>query len=96
MEEKLARETSATVTNNEKDNKRHVFIRKEVHTLDCCTKYAPIGSTYSQALECLLSKGMIDLQPIKLVIKNTQKSKNLDLNKYCKYHEGQGHDTEDY
>ncbi|KAJ8424063.1 LOW QUALITY PROTEIN: hypothetical protein Cgig2_006536 [Carnegiea gigantea] len=62
VKEELAGETSAKATNNwkgnyhNKDKKDNDPKSKKVYTLDCYTKYTPSGSTYTQALEHLLSK----------------------------------------
>ena len=42
-------------------NKDNGSISEEVHALDYYTEYTPIGTTYTQALERLLSKSNIDL-----------------------------------
>jgi len=92
VEEDLARKTSTKATTKWKNNycnkgKKHSgSISKEVHGLNHYTEYTPIGTTYAKALGRLLLKGMIDLPLIKPEMESTQKSKNWDLNKYCKYH----------
>jgi len=64
-----------------------MVLQARSHTLDHYTGYTPIGTTYTQILEHLLSKCEIDLWPIRLEIENTLKCKNWDQNKYYKYHE---------
>jgi len=57
-------------------------------------QYNPIGTTYTEILECLLSNGMIKLLLIRRVTENTWKPKIWHLNNYCEYHRARGHDTE--
>ncbi|KAJ8421320.1 hypothetical protein Cgig2_030575 [Carnegiea gigantea] len=85
VEEELAKETPTKATNiwkgnyNNRDKKDNGSIRKEVYALDRYTEYTSIGTTCTQALECLLSNGRIDLLPIKLEIESTWKPKSWDL-----------------
>ncbi|KAL2903606.1 putative ABC transporter ATP-binding protein YjkB [Bienertia sinuspersici] len=57
--------------------------------------YTPLGMTYTQAFDCLKSKGA--LSPIGPTADPPaeRRSARWDPNKYCKYHQGKGHDTED-
>ena len=67
VQKELARETPTTTTNNWKgnyqnrDKKYNGSISKAVYALGHYIKYTPIGTTYTQALECLISKGSINL-----------------------------------
>ena len=81
VEKELAREMPTKATNNQKgnyhnrDKKDTNSASGEVHPLDYYTKYTAIETIYTQALECLISKGKIDLLPIKPEIENTKKSR---------------------
>jgi len=67
----LIREMSTKVANTRKGNyqnrnkKDSGCTSKEVHALERFTKYTTIGTMYTQALERLLSEGMINLPPTK-------------------------------
>ena len=62
VEEKLGKEMPIKVANNWKtnyqnrDKEDNGFISKEACALDCYVEYTPIGTTYTKALEHLLSK----------------------------------------
>jgi len=63
VEEELAIETPPKVTNNWKgnyqnrDKKNNSSISEELYSLDSYIEYTLTRTTYTQALECLLSKG---------------------------------------
>ncbi|KAJ8435381.1 hypothetical protein Cgig2_029752 [Carnegiea gigantea] len=58
-----------------RDKKDNGSASKKVHTLDCKIGYFPTRTTYTQTLERLLSKGRINLLPIKQGMQNPWKAK---------------------
>ena len=101
VEEELAREIPSKATNNWKgknqnrDKKDKGSTSKEVYALDCYTEYTPIGTTYTQALECLLSMSRINLPPIKITWKKHESLKIGTRTSIANIIQHNGHDTKD-
>jgi len=56
-----------------------------MHTINRCTDYTPIGTTYAQAFKRPLAKGKIDLLKIRPENEGTRQVKNFDPTKYYKH-----------
>ena len=71
-------------------------LSKDVHAVNCNTEYTPIETTYTHALEPLMTKGKINFPEITPVTESLRQFRYLDPIKYCQYHRSPGYDTEDY